>query len=213
MTHITFSVLFGTVYAAAPVQPGPLCNFSAFIRNVFVCYSTFLTTCIAINLQLVVVHHVVNGPHMEKYYLIGSTLVTIALNVPAYALHQFGWNSTESVCWYKNPNHSARLHWMIATESVPLTLAATIETVCSCILLGYMYLVQRGTSPFFVSSIISSIKSTSRRTTDRRATESNQSHVERQQQSMDISQHPRYRKAILRIGEFRVTILYVTNHF
>ena len=79
---------------------------------------------------------------MEKYYLIGATLVTIALNVPAYALDQFGWDETNSICWYRNPNSAARLRWMIATESFPLALAATIETVCSCILLVYMYLVR-----------------------------------------------------------------------
>lgn len=79
---------------------------------------------------------------MEKYYLIGSTLLCLALNVPALALGQFGWNQSSSTCWYKNPNPTIRLHWMIATESCPLALAATIETVCSCILLVYMYLVQ-----------------------------------------------------------------------
>ena len=79
---------------------------------------------------------------MEKYYLIGSTLLCLALNVPALALGQFGWNEPSSVCWYSNPDLNTRLHWMLATESCPLTLAATVETVCSGILLIYMYLVQ-----------------------------------------------------------------------
>jgi hypothetical protein len=91
--------------------------------------------------RLVVVHHI-DGQRMENFYLIGSTLLCLVLNVPALALGQFGWNEFSSVCWYRNPDPTIRLHWMIATESCPLTLAATIETVCSCILLVYMYLVQ-----------------------------------------------------------------------
>lgn len=79
---------------------------------------------------------------MEKYYLIGSTMLCLALNVPPLALGQFGWIESYSTCWYKNPNHIIRMNWMIATESCPLMLAATIETVCSSILLVYMYLVQ-----------------------------------------------------------------------
>lgn len=93
--------------------------------------------------RLVVVHHI-NGQRMEKYYLIGSTLLCLALNVPPLALDQFGWNQAYSTCWYKASNMTTRLHWMIATESCPLALAATIETVCSCILLVYMYLVRVG---------------------------------------------------------------------
>ena len=79
---------------------------------------------------------------MEKYYLIGSILFAIVFNVPAFALDQFGWDESASACWYKNPNRTTQLHWMIATESFPLTLSATLETICSCVILVYMYLVQ-----------------------------------------------------------------------
>jgi hypothetical protein len=79
---------------------------------------------------------------MEKYYLIGTALLTIAFNVPGYATDHFGWDETSSSCWYKSPSKTTRLHWIIATETFPQTLAASIEIVCSCILLVYMYLVQ-----------------------------------------------------------------------
>ena len=67
--YINFSVLFGIAFAAAPDSPGVRCDFFAFISNVrsfdilllvltefpilqvVLCYSTFFTTCIAINLQ------------------------------------------------------------------------------------------------------------------------------------------------------------------
>lgn len=79
---------------------------------------------------------------MEKYYLIASTLLGIVLNVPTFALNQFGWDESFSVCWYKNPDRIYRLRWMVATESFPVALASTIETVCSCIVLVHMFLVQ-----------------------------------------------------------------------
>ena len=91
--------------------------------------------------RLVVVHHA-KGQKMEKYYLLGPTVLTIVLNVPAYALHQFGWDETNSVCWYKNPNRTARLYWIIGTESFPILLAASVETVCSAILLVYLYIIR-----------------------------------------------------------------------
>lgn len=79
---------------------------------------------------------------MEKYYIIGSTLLALTLNVLALALDQFGWNVASSGCWYKNPDPTIRMHWMIATESCPLALSAAIEAICSGILLVYMYVVQ-----------------------------------------------------------------------
>lgn len=79
---------------------------------------------------------------MEKYYLIGSILLSLVFNVPALAFNQFGWDKSTSNCWYKNPDRINRLRWMIATESLPVALAAIIEAICSCVLLVYMYLVQ-----------------------------------------------------------------------
>lgn len=39
--------------------------------------------------RLVLVHGV-NGKRMEKYYLISTTFLSLALNVPPFVLHQFG---------------------------------------------------------------------------------------------------------------------------
>lgn len=39
--------------------------------------------------RLVLVHNV-NGKMMEKYYVIGTTIVSLALTVPALSLGQFG---------------------------------------------------------------------------------------------------------------------------
>jgi hypothetical protein len=40
--------------------------------------------------RLVLVHGV-NGQKLEKYYLLGTTILSLALNVPTMALHQFGY--------------------------------------------------------------------------------------------------------------------------
>ncbi|KAF8905793.1 hypothetical protein CPB84DRAFT_1844789 [Gymnopilus junonius] len=138
------NVGFGIAYAATPAAPGPGCNFGAFCVNLFLTFSTFFTTSIAINLQLVLVHHK-NGQHLEKYYLIGTFILTIVLNVPTFALHQFGWDEESETCWYKNGDPDLKLRWIIGTQSFWIALAATIETVCSVIILAWMYLYQRTT--------------------------------------------------------------------
>ncbi|TFK31611.1 hypothetical protein BDQ12DRAFT_716899 [Crucibulum laeve] len=108
-------------------------------------FSTFFTTCIAINLQVVLVHGL-NGTKLEKYYLIGTTMLSLALNVPTFALHQFGWDETSATCWYKNSDDKIRLRWIIGTQSFWIFLAATIETVCSFVVLFWMYRYNRRTT-------------------------------------------------------------------
>ena len=88
-----------------------------------------------------VVHHV-DGQRMEKYYLIGTFLLSMGINIPPLALHQFGWDEGSSTCWYKNSNPTSRLNWIIGTQSFWIALAATIETICSCVILVFMYLCQ-----------------------------------------------------------------------
>lgn len=42
-----------------------------------------------LRIRLVLVHGF-NGLKMERYYLIGSFILSVLLTVPAYGLHQFG---------------------------------------------------------------------------------------------------------------------------
>ncbi|KIK62696.1 hypothetical protein GYMLUDRAFT_41613 [Collybiopsis luxurians FD-317 M1] len=140
---LIFHVLYGIAFSvtAAQTGPGSLCNFGAFAVNFTLSFATFFTTCIAINLQLVLVHRV-NGRKMEKYYIIGTTLLALAITVPTYGLDQFGWNEDSFTCWFKNPNPHTRLQWLIGTQSFWIALAATIETVCSSVVLIWMYRFQ-----------------------------------------------------------------------
>ncbi|KAF9008203.1 hypothetical protein BDQ17DRAFT_1422275 [Cyathus striatus] len=142
---LVFNVLFGIAYAATPASPGPLCNFGAFVVNFTLSFSTFFTTCIALNLQLVLVHGV-NGKRMEKYYVAATTVLSIILNIPTVAVHQFGFDVDTGTCWYSNPDPKTRLKWIIGTQSFWIALAATVETVCSCVVLVWIYRFQRTTT-------------------------------------------------------------------
>ncbi|KAK7455082.1 hypothetical protein VKT23_010953 [Stygiomarasmius scandens] len=141
-----FNVLYGIAFAVTAAQDGPgsLCTFGAFAVNFTLSFAIFFTTCIAINLQLVLVHHV-NGKMMEKYYIIGTTILSIVLTVPAYGLGQFGYHQASSTCWFKNPDSKERLRWLIGTQSFWMALAAVIETVCSSIVLFWMFRFQMNT--------------------------------------------------------------------
>ncbi|THV03934.1 hypothetical protein K435DRAFT_229202 [Dendrothele bispora CBS 962.96] len=141
-----FNVLYGIAFAVTAAQDGPgsLCTFGAFAVNFTLSFAIFFTTCIAINLQLVLVHHV-NGKKMEKCYIIVTTILSIVLTVPAYGLGQFGYHAPSSTCWFKNPDPKERLHWLIGTQSFWMALAALIETTCSSIVLFWMFSFQMNT--------------------------------------------------------------------
>ncbi|KAJ8701139.1 hypothetical protein PTI98_004096 [Pleurotus ostreatus] len=141
-----FNILYGIAFSvtAAQTGPGSLCNFGAFAVNFTLNFATFFTTCIAINLQLVLVHRV-NGKAMEKYYVIVVSLLSIVLTVPAFGLNQFGWDEANFTCWFKNPDEHTKVQWLIGTQSFWIALAATIETICSVTVLVWMAKFQLNT--------------------------------------------------------------------
>lgn len=170
---------------------------------------------------------------MEKYYLIGTTILGLALNVPTFALHQFGyvvlcifhecpltciylvrWDLESATCWYKNPDNNMRLRWIIGTQSFWIALAAAIETVCSGVVLIWMFrfkvdlwcpmsiywpwaLLQTATKHILEQGVSES-------TLEKNGTtKSNTFGVNTTRRSAVVSvvsQNPRYRKVILRIG-------------
>ncbi|KAG6917996.1 hypothetical protein DXG01_017006 [Tephrocybe rancida] len=84
-----------------------------------------------------------DGNKLEKYYLIGTIILSLALNVPTVALGQFGWNELSATCWYSNADDKVRLRWIIGTQSFWISLAATTEAVCSVYVLFSLYRIQR----------------------------------------------------------------------
>ncbi|THU84223.1 hypothetical protein K435DRAFT_971275 [Dendrothele bispora CBS 962.96] len=135
-----FNILYGIASAvtAAQDEPSSLCTFGAFAVNFTLSFALFLTTCIAINLQLVLVHNV-NGKKMEKYYIIGTTIFSIVLTVPAYGLGQYGFHQPTNTCWFKNPDPKQRLDWLIGTQSILMGLSPVIEIICSSVVLFWMF--------------------------------------------------------------------------
>jgi hypothetical protein len=96
---------------------------------------------------------------LEKYYLIGSTLLAFALVIPPYAAHQYGWDPLEEDCWYTNDDMSQRRAWQVgssyhlsvavsssllkipqvATQTAWMFLTAIGELVCSMTVLIFLF--------------------------------------------------------------------------
>ncbi|KAF8139343.1 hypothetical protein K438DRAFT_1785761 [Mycena galopus ATCC 62051] len=141
VVYVVFAnMLFGTASAVGGTRTGPgfLCGFSIFILQLTLQFSGFLLFSIALNLQLVVVHGK-NGQRLEKYYLIGSTLLAFALVIPPYAAHQYGWDPLEKDCWYTNDDRSQRIAWQIATQTAWTFLTVIGELVCSINVLIFLF--------------------------------------------------------------------------
>ncbi|KAF5367987.1 hypothetical protein D9758_004484 [Tetrapyrgos nigripes] len=160
-----FNILYGIAFSVTAAQSGPgsLCTFGAWAVNFTLTFTIYFTMCIALNLlyvkstsqgmrmidvltptstlslfRLVLVYRV-NGRRMEKYYVIGTIIISIVLTVPAYGLHQFGWNEANSTCWFRNPDDHLRLRWLVGTQGFWMLLAATVETASSIIVLTWLF--------------------------------------------------------------------------
>ncbi|KAJ7739735.1 hypothetical protein B0H14DRAFT_2990623 [Mycena olivaceomarginata] len=111
------------------------CSFLGWMMQIAFIFSATTFFTMALNLQLVVVHHL-NGQKMEKYYLLGVTLFSLAVTVPPYASGQFGGSYNEG-CWYYNPNPEKLKQWIMGTDSVPLIALATGEVMAFLTILGH----------------------------------------------------------------------------
>jgi hypothetical protein len=160
VTNIAFGIAF--VLTAWLVGPSAGCSFIAFLTNTTLLLSATIFFCIALNLQLVIVHGV-NGNMMEKYYIIGSFVFALALNIPVYAQGHYGWNVQNATCWYNDPDDKRRLRTIIAQLSFWILFIATAETVMFFVVLVHMVRAERNSRTFrldsHVSSRVSNIKS------------------------------------------------------
>lgn len=179
IANINFGVAF--ILTAWLTGPSRGCSFVAFLTNASLIFSACMFFSIALNLQLVIVHGV-NGNHMEKWYLLGSTIMTLGLNIPPYALGQYGWNYENATCWYNTPDSALRLKWVIGTLSFWVLLIACGETVMFFIVINYMLRCDRKTRGM------------------RLPTQSSMVSAETVQSKLPISFATKYRKIILRIG-------------
>ncbi|KAF8183597.1 hypothetical protein K438DRAFT_1448818, partial [Mycena galopus ATCC 62051] len=98
-------------------------------------FSACMYFCMALNLQLVLVHGV-NGLMMEKYYVIGSSLLVTVCSLAPLAAGQFG--PYHGVCSFSNPDPVLRIRWLVGAQSFWILLMASSELVCFVILVSYM---------------------------------------------------------------------------
>ncbi|KAJ6566242.1 hypothetical protein B0H19DRAFT_1137224 [Mycena capillaripes] len=133
------NTVFGITNAIGGTFTGPTwaCGFDIFLLQFTLETSSFLLFCIALNLQLVVVHHF-NGQKMEKFYILGSILVSLALTVPPYVLKQYGWDPLLKDCWYSNDDPKERLAWQIGTQLFWTLLTVAGELVTTSTVVLYM---------------------------------------------------------------------------
>ncbi|KAF7341210.1 hypothetical protein MVEN_01856400 [Mycena venus] len=133
-------ILSFTLIPTETLITGPIsaagCTFAAFASNASLLFSACMYFCMALNLQLVLVHGV-NGLMMEKYYVMGSFLLAAVCTItPLAAGGQFG--PYNGVCWYSNPDPATQMRWLVGTQSFWILLMALLELVCFVILALYM---------------------------------------------------------------------------
>ncbi|KIK63349.1 hypothetical protein GYMLUDRAFT_41075 [Collybiopsis luxurians FD-317 M1] len=147
------NMIFGIASAVGGMMTheGFLCGFSIFVLQLMLQISSFLLFCIALNLQLVVLHGF-NGRNMEKFYITFSLLLSAILVIPPYAANQYGWDPLERDCWYKNDNISQRLAWQVSTQMAWTALAAIAEIGMSSSVLLFVLKHHFRMNRVFVSS-------------------------------------------------------------
>ncbi|KIK55306.1 hypothetical protein GYMLUDRAFT_264149 [Collybiopsis luxurians FD-317 M1] len=131
------NMIFGIASAVGGVttHDGFLCGFSIFVLQLTLQISSFLLFCIALNLQLVVIHGL-NGQNMEKFYITFSLVLSVILVVPPYAANQYGWDPLEQ--------DSTQMAWT--------ALAAIAEIVLSISVLLFLLKHRVRMNRVFVSS-------------------------------------------------------------
>ncbi|KAJ7779698.1 hypothetical protein B0H16DRAFT_1829930 [Mycena metata] len=140
------NTIFGVANAIGGKFTGPTwaCGFTIFLLQLTLELSSFLLFSIALNLQLVVVHKI-NGQAMEKYYVLGSWVMSLGLTVPAYASKQYGWDPLVKDCWYSNPDTKARLAWQIGTQLfwTLLTVVGELFTASTVVIFMVRYQLRK----------------------------------------------------------------------
>ncbi|KAJ7839584.1 hypothetical protein B0H14DRAFT_3458643 [Mycena olivaceomarginata] len=136
VSNLIFSVTLIPMEAlmTGPISPAG-CTFAGFAGNASLLFSACMYCCMALNLQLVLIHKV-NGLMMEKYYVIASSLLVAVCNFPPLAGGQLGFY--DNLCWFSNPDPVVRFRWIFGTQTFWMVLMASSELVFFVILMSYM---------------------------------------------------------------------------
>ncbi|KAJ6585755.1 hypothetical protein B0H19DRAFT_1250532 [Mycena capillaripes] len=143
LAHLVFGIMLPL--SSVAMHPGWHCDLLAFIANLTLMFSAGMCFCIALNLQLVLVHNF-NGQKMEKYYILGTTFVCLICNIVPYASGKLGYAVNET-CWYRSPDPEA-LHWLIGTQTFWLLSTSFGEVGAFLVIFGYFIIYQLDTRLF-----------------------------------------------------------------
>ncbi|KAF7340506.1 hypothetical protein MSAN_02122000 [Mycena sanguinolenta] len=154
VAHLCFGISFAI--GSLTAHPGRQCALLPFLNNeqLSLLFSVGMFFSIAVNLPLVLVFNI-NGKRMEKYYVGGIALIALVSNIVPYASGNFGWDDVNETCWYHSKDPSAKLHWLVGTQTVWILLASLGEVVSFIVIVGYLVvyrLVPRDTSSSYAST-------------------------------------------------------------
>ncbi|KAJ7082652.1 hypothetical protein B0H15DRAFT_993450 [Mycena belliarum] len=136
IANIIYSVAFikGVVFSG----PDTRCGHVIFLVNFGQIFSAGMFFCIALNLQLVLVHHV-HGQRMEKYYVFVALLLGGTLSTTGWAAGQFGWNAQSHTCWFRNPDPRALTRWVVGLQTCWVLFMALGEVAAFTAIFGCIY--------------------------------------------------------------------------
>ncbi|KAK6517082.1 hypothetical protein TWF506_006960 [Arthrobotrys conoides] len=120
------------------VKPGFFCVAGVWMIQFWLGITNWLITCVALNLELVLVH-LCNGIFMEKYYIIGTIVINLGTTLPPLIKGKFGWDDVIGVCWLTSDNNEDRLKWQISTQLLWILLAVLITCTCCCTTVFHLY--------------------------------------------------------------------------
>ncbi|KAF7375342.1 hypothetical protein MSAN_00421400 [Mycena sanguinolenta] len=135
VAHLCFGTFF--TVGALTASPGWRCALLSFITNSALVFSAGMFFSIALNLLLVLAFNR-NGRKMEKYYVLGISLLVLISNLAPYVSGHLGWDEVNETCWYRSEDPAAMLRWLVGTQTVWVLLASLGEVVAFIILMGYL---------------------------------------------------------------------------
>ncbi|KAF7360336.1 hypothetical protein MVEN_00763100 [Mycena venus] len=153
---LVYALIANLAYAAGMIsglhlKPGAACSGSTFFYNSCLMFAGVMFFCMALNLQLVLAYGV-NGQKMEKYYILGAILLTLACNIPPYAAGALGFWELNQTCWYNSPDPAVQLRWFVGTQAFWMFLMSTCEVI-SFLMIIFHPRVRAVMSRFNTSSI------------------------------------------------------------
>ncbi|KAF8177733.1 hypothetical protein K438DRAFT_1845133 [Mycena galopus ATCC 62051] len=133
------NLIFGIVYCMATLSASPTwtCGLISALMNMSLMFSAGMFLCMAINLPLVLGQKV-TGQRMEKYYVFGTSFVSLVSTIIPWASGILGWDAANQSCWYRNSDPDTMFRWLLGTQTSWVLLACIGEVVAFFTIVGYL---------------------------------------------------------------------------